>query len=183
MNNRYSSLIKLACGSALVLGVLICLPGSWERRAGAKGSARSADPLVGSAFQVEVEGRFKAFFSGCSGIGSSHEIIEHKMAEKGAKEPTIQKIPGRLRWSDVTLSRGLTVDMNLHAWRQDVIDGRMDQARKKCTITMLDQSARPVATWDLLNAWPSGLIVNQKAGGDPVIEEMTVTYEAAVRKQ
>jgi phage tail-like protein len=181
MEKWYSSVLKLACGIALVLVVLILHPGSWEQRAGAR--AKSTDPLVGAFFQVEVEGKLSGTFNACSGIGSVSEVIEHKIAEKGAKEPTIKKIPGRVQWSDVTLSRGLTSDMSLHTWRQDVIDGKVDQARKKCTITVLDRTGQPTAIWDLNNAWPSGLIINQKASGDPLIEEMTVTYESAVRRQ
>jgi phage tail-like protein len=181
MKNLYSSAIKLACGSALVLGVLILHPGSWEQRAGAR--AKSTDPVTGAFFQVEVEGRLSGTFSACSGIGSVTEVIEHKISEKGAKEPTIRKIPGRVQWSDVTLSRGLTSDMSLHTWRQDVIDGKVDLARKKCTITVLDRTGQPAAIWDLNNAWPSGLIINQKTAGEPLIEEMKITYESAVRRR
>ncbi len=179
MEKWYSSGLKLACGIALVLAVLILHPGSWEQRAGAR--AKSTDPLVGAFFQVEVEGKLGGTFSACSGIGSVHEIIEHKTNTKGGPE-VIQKIPGRLKWSDVTLSRPVTADMKLHSWRQEVIDGRIAEARKKCTITVVDRTGQTAATWDLNNAWPSGLIINQKAGGEPLIEEMTVTYESAVRR-
>jgi phage tail-like protein len=181
MENRYSSLIKLAGGLALVVTVLILHPGSWEQKAGAR--AKSTDPLTAAFFQVEVEGKLSGTFNACSGIGSVHEIIEHKITDKGGKEPSIRKIPGRLQWSNVTLGRGLTGDMSLHMWRQDVIDGKADQARKKCTITVLDRTGQTTAIWDLNNAWPSGLIVNQKTTGDPLIEEMTVTYESAIRRQ
>jgi phage tail-like protein len=179
-NNRYSWLVKLACGSALVMAVLIFHPGSWEQKAGAR--AKSMDPIAGAFFQVEVEGKLSGTFSACSGIGSVHEIVEHKTNTKGGPE-TIQRIPGRLKWSDVNLSRPLTADTKLHSWRQEVIDGRIAEARKKCTITALDRNGQPVAIWDLNSAWPSGLIVNQKAGGEPLIEEMIIAYESAVRRQ
>ena len=164
MEKWYSSVFKLACGIALVLAVLILHPGSWEQRAGAR--AKSADPIMGAFFQVEVEGKFAAVFKACSGIGSVSEVIENKTAGKDGKQ-VIQKIPGRLKWSDVTLSRGLTTDQSLNPWRQEVIDGRMADARKKCTITVLNRAGQPAAVWDLNNAWPSGLIINQEKSRRP----------------
>jgi phage tail-like protein len=180
MKNLCSSAIKLACGSALALAVLILHPGSWEQRAGAR--AKSTDPIMGTFFQVQVEGKLSGTFKACSGIGSVSEVIENRPTGKDGKQ-VVQKIPGRLKWSDVTLSRGLTTDQSLNQWRQEVIDGRVADARKKCTITVLNQAGQPMAVWDLNNAWPSGLIINQEKSGDPLVEEMTVTYESAVRRQ
>lgn len=181
MNNRCSSLVKLLCGSALLLTVLILHPGSWEQKADAR--AKSADPITGAFFQVVVEGKLSGAFNACTGIGSLHEVIEIKGDTKGGDPQVTQRRPGRLKWSDVTLSRGLTADMTVYRWRQDVIDGRIAEARKKCTITVMDRTGQTTAIWDLNNAWPSGLTVVQKTSGDPLIEEMTVTYESAVRRQ
>jgi len=180
MANRYSSVVKLAAGLALVTAVLILHPGSWEEKAGAR--AKSMDAIAAAFFQVEVEGKLSGMFNACSGIGSTSEVIENKVGTKDGKQ-AIQKIPGRLKWSDVTLTRAVSADLSLYRWRQDVIDGRVAEARKKCTITVMDRNGQPSAIWDLQNAWPSGLIVNQKTGADPLIEEMTVTYESAVRRQ
>jgi len=178
MNNRW--LVKLAGGGALLMAVLVLQPGSWEREAGAR--AKSVDLIMAASFQVEVEGKFTAIFKGCSGIGSTSEIIEHKVGTKDGKQ-TIQRIPGRVMWSDAVLSRGLTTDLSLNQWRQDVIDGRTAEARKKCVITVFDAGGKPGAIWELNNAWPSGLIMKQKDDGTAVIEELTIAYEAAVRKQ
>ncbi len=180
MEKWYSSVFKLACGIALVLAVLILHPGSWEQRAGAR--AKSVEPLTGAFFQVEVGGKLIGTFNACSGIGSANEVIEHKASTDKGKE-AIQKIPGRLKWSDVTLARGLTNDLSLTEWRQQVIDGRVAEARKPCVITVLDRSGQPTAVWELSNAWPSSLIINQENAGDPLIEEMAVTCESAVRRK
>ncbi|MGE5294371.1 MAG: phage tail protein [Solirubrobacterales bacterium] len=180
MDHRYSRLIKLACGGAMMLAVLIVHPGSWEEKAGAR--AKSVEPLMGAFFQVEVGGKPIGTFSTCSGIGSVNEVVEHKAATDKGKE-MVQKVPGRLKWSDVTLARGLTTDMSLTEWRQQVIDGRMAEARKPCVITVLDRSGQPTATWELSNTWPSSLIVNQESAGNPLIEQMVLTCESVVRRK
>ena len=61
----------------------------------AKGSGRETDPLVGFQFRLEVGGKITGYFSEVSGIGSEHEIIEHKVVTNDGHE-VIQKIPGRL---------------------------------------------------------------------------------------
>ena len=118
MNKRW--FVELAGGGALLIAVLILHPGSWEHQAGAR--AKSVESIIGASFQVEVEGKFTALFKGCSGIGSISEVIENKVGTKDGKQ-TIQRIPGRVVWRDAVLSRGLTTDLSLNQWRQEVIDG------------------------------------------------------------
>jgi phage tail-like protein len=179
MNNRYSWLVKLLCGCALVVGVLVCHPGSWEKQAAAQARAKEFDRM-GVRIQVDVEGKFKGVFSGISGIGSKNEVIEMKTA--GEKGPgLIRKVPGRMAWHDVVLTRGFTGEPSAWNWRQEVVEGKIEQARKKCIITVMDQSGRPTAIWELNNAWPSNLLIGPKEGGDVMIEEVTIAHEGAVR--
>lgn len=183
MNKWYSWPVKLMCGGALLLTLLVYSSGSWGSKADAKSSGRlERDALVGVFFQVEVEGRWSGMFNACSGIGSESEIAEQKMAsEKGAEN--VRKVPGRLRWHDVTLTRGLTSDTKLWSWRQEVVVGKVAGARQKCTITMMNQEGKPVAVWELANAWPTDLTVGMKAGNNAVTEEVTITHEGVTRKQ
>jgi len=68
---------------ALVLALLVCYPDSW----GSKADARAkSDPLVGYSFQVDVEGKTDGYFKACSGIGSTNELVEHKLVDKSGGE-------------------------------------------------------------------------------------------------
>lgn len=180
MTDRYSWVAKLAFVVALVAVLLICQTGTFGARSG-PGAARQ-DVMGGAVFQLEVEGKLTGTFAACSGIGSTHEVVEYKSGDKAGKE-VIQKRPGRLVWRDVTLSRGLSSDLKLWAWRQEVVDGKMAEARKKCTITMMDREARPVAVWELTNGWPSGLTMDAKGGNEAAVEEIVLSHEGAVRRQ
>ena len=87
------------------------------------------DPLVGFHFGVEVSGVISGFFTECSGLGSEQEIIEHKVMSESGQE-VVMKIPGRLKWSDITLKRGITSNMDMWNWRKMVEDGDVEGARR-----------------------------------------------------
>ena len=67
--------------------------------------------------------------------------------EKGIQ--VVLKVPGRLKWGDITLKRGLTSNMDLWKWRKMVEDGDVTKSRKNGSIIMFDQSLKPVAQWEL----------------------------------
>ncbi|MCL5279499.1 MAG: phage tail protein [Planctomycetes bacterium] len=180
MNNRYSWLVKLVCGGLLAAILSVCYLGSWGSMAQARMMQR--EPLVGAIFQVEVEGRWGGRFNTCSGIGSNNETVENKMTDKTG-QAIVAKVPGRLHLHDITLSRGLTGDMKLWAWRQEVVVGKVAGARQKCTITMMSPEGKPVAVWELANAWPIDLTIGTKGDTNMVTEEVTIAHEGVTRRQ
>jgi phage tail-like protein len=111
------------------------------------------NPLVGFHFSVEVQGVVRGFFTECSGLGSEHEVIEHKVVTEQGQE-VVMKIPGRLKWENITLKRGITSAMDIWDWRKQVEDGDVADARRDGSITMYDQELNPVARWEFQNAWP-----------------------------
>jgi len=145
--------------------------------------ARDTDPLVGFHFQLDLGGVVAGYFTEISGLGSENEVVEHKVVEGGKQK--VQKIPGRLKWGDITLKRGITAQMDIWTWRKQVEDGMVDAARTNGSIIMLDQELTPVAQWDFENAWPS------KVSGPQVqsdsnnygVEELTIVHEYIVRVQ
>lgn len=142
------------------------------------------DPLVGFHFSLEIQGQVAGFFTECSGLGSESETIEHKVVnEKGVE--VVMKIPGRLKWGDITLKRGITSAMDIWEWRKEVEDGNINGARRDGTITMFDQTLKPVAQWDFNQAWPSKVTgpAVKAEGNEIVLEELTVVHEYIIRKK
>jgi phage tail-like protein len=149
----------------------------------AKKSGRETDPLVSFNFRLEIEGKLSGYFTEVSGIGSENEIIEQKVTnEKGLD--LIQKVPGRLKFQDVTLKRGITDKMDIWKWRKLVEEGKMKDARANCSIIMLDRNFEDVARWDFKNAWPSKVTgPSVKSDSNEFgIEEVTIVHEGMVRK-
>ena len=136
------------------------------------------NPLVGFHFSVEVQGVVRGFFTECTGLGSEHEVIEHKVVTEQGQE-IVMKIPGRLKWENITLKRGITSAMDIWDWRKQVEDGNVADARHDGSITMYDQELNPVARWEFQNAWPVKVTGPQpKADSNEIgVEELTLAHE------
>jgi phage tail-like protein len=140
--------------------------------------AEREDPLVGFHFAVDLGGVIKGYFTECSGLGSEHEVIEQKVVnEKG--QQVIIKMPGRLKWENISLKRGITSSMDIWTWRKKVEDGDVEGARQNGSIVMYDQNLKEVARWNFERAWPvkvSG--PSPKADGNEIgLEELTLAHE------
>ncbi len=140
------------------------------------------DPLVSSWFGVEFQGQVVGAFRECTGLGSENEVVEYKASgQKG--EYVIKKVPGRLKWNNITLKRGITDAMDMWQWRKLVEQGKISDARKNGTITMYNQQGNAIAKWNFTNAWPSKLSgPSANAGNNEVaIEELELTHEGYER--
>ncbi len=142
------------------------------------------DPLVGFHFAIEISGVVTGYFTECSGIGSEQEVIEHKVVTETGQE-IVMKIPGRLKWENITLKRGITTNMDIWNWRKQVEDGQVDSARRDGSIIMYDQHLAPAARWDFERAWPVKVSGPQpKADSNDIgVEELTITHEYIKRTQ
>ncbi|MBN1640012.1 MAG: phage tail protein [Anaerolineae bacterium] len=142
------------------------------------------DPLAVFHYGVEVQGEVTGYFTECSGIGSENELIEHKVVDEKGRE-SIHKIPGRLKWQDITLKRGITNNMDIWDWREQIVDGKVDDARRNGSIIMYNQALEEVARWNFENGWPlkvSG--PSMKADSNEFgIEELVITHEGLYREK
>lgn len=140
------------------------------------------DPLVSTWFGVEFQGSVVGAFRECTGMGSEQEVVEYKAS--GSKgESVIHKVPGRLKWNNIVLKRGITDAMDMWKWRGQVEKGQIDDARKNGSIVMFNQKGEEVARWDFIKAWPSKLTgPAANANNNEVgIEEMELTVEGYER--
>lgn len=140
------------------------------------------DPLVSSWFGVEFQGQVVGAFRECTGLGSENEVVEYKASgQKG--DFVIKKLPGRLKWNNITLKRGVTDSMDAWKWRKLVEQGKISDARKNGTITMYNQQGDAIAKWNFTNAWPSKISGPEaNAGNNEVaIEELELTHEGYER--
>jgi phage tail-like protein len=144
-------------------------------------AVREVDPVVGFQFSLQIDG-VTGYFTEVSGIGSENAVATHKVVTTEAKEVTIQ-VPGRVEWGEITLKRGLTDSFEFWNWRELVVTGDTETARKDVTITMYDRSYTEVVTWQLTNAWPSKLSGPSIASdsNDFAIEELTIVHEGLTR--
>lgn len=142
----------------------------------------SGDPMVSAHFAVMVDKFAQGFFLEVSGLGSETEVTEHKIVDKQGKT-IVRKIPGRLKWGDVTLKRGITANMAFYDWRKMVEDGTVADARSNGTIQMLDQGGEIVAEWEFYMGWPSKISgPSLKSDSNEIgVEEITIVHEGIKR--
>lgn len=154
---------------------LICLVflvvGSWGGICGAQ--TTPGDPTQVGAVALEVEGIMTGYFQEITSIGSENEVVEHMQTDPGTGETTTQKVPGRLRVFDITLSRGITANLDVWEWRQMVVDQQIDNARKDVSIVLYDQALEEVARWNGTACWPSQ-VDGRFESGDPFATETLV---------
>ena len=140
------------------------------------------DPLVGFQYRIEVSGVITGYFTECSGLGSEHELIEHKIINEQGNEE-IRMLPGRRKWDQIKLKRGITDSMEIWDWRKLVEEGQMSDARMNGSIMMLNQELSPVAQWDFENGWPMKVTGPElKADSNAYgLEELTIVHEGIRR--
>jgi phage tail-like protein len=140
------------------------------------------DPLVAFNFALEVQGTVTGYFTEVSGLGSETETTEHLVVGSSGQQ-VVKKVPGRLKWDDMTFKRGITSNMDIWTWRKQVEEGDVLGARKNGSVIMYDQTGTEVARWNFENAWPSKVSGPQPKSDDSAIgvEELVVVHEYTVR--
>lgn len=110
-------------------------------------------PLVGYHFYVEVQGKLLGAFREATGLTSESEKIEYKASGPKGEEIMLSQ-PGRTKYPDIVLKRGLTSNMDMHTWRKEIEDGKFKDAKKNGSIVLYDQTHTELARWNFENAWP-----------------------------
>ena len=88
--------------------------------------ATEKDPLVSAFFTIDFGGKVAGAFRECSGLGSENDVVEYKASGDKGKF-VMKKIPGRMKWNNITLKRGITNAMDMWQWRQLVEEGKVEE--------------------------------------------------------
>lgn len=132
------------------------------------------DPFRAYNFLVEIDGITRAGFKECSGLDSAQDPIEYR---EGIDPIHSRKLPGLVKYSNISLKRGITDDAELWEWRKKAADGRVE--RKNGSIILLDDSGEEKLRWNFLNGWPTkwtGPSFNA-SGNEVAIESLEIAHE------
>ena len=77
--------------------------------------------LAASVFSSAVSDAPAGGFSECTGLEMSLDIEEYK---EGTNNGAILKFPTRVKWSDITLKRGVATSTDLWDWHYGFVEGR-----------------------------------------------------------
>jgi phage tail-like protein len=140
------------------------------------------DPQVVDHFSLEIQGVEEATFQQCTLGDSSNDVIEHRETDKTGRQ-FITKQPGNLKFGDIVLKNGITDAMDLFEWRQKVVEGKIDEARKDGSIVLRDSENNAIASFDFRRGWPSKYKAADVNTGTAsvAIQEITLAVEYITR--
>ena len=133
------------------------------------------NPYPNHNFEVDIVGIGDAIgFSEVDLPAGEIEVIEYR---EGNELTTVRKLPGLVKYSNVTLKRGITGHLELFNWWKSVRDGQI--ARRDVSIKLLDEQRQEVMRWSLRNAWPVKLEAGplNAQGNEVAIETLELAYE------
>ncbi|MBN1177972.1 MAG: phage tail protein [Anaerolineae bacterium] len=108
-----------AAGTAATMGI----------RAFEEASGLRFDPAPAYLFFVELSGVIVSLFTECGGLEVKRDVKE---VEEGGVNNYVHKLPGRLKFDNITLKRGLTISRSLWDW--------MMQGRYDCSVRWINFS-------------------------------------------
>ena len=142
--------------------------------------ATRKDPLINFNFLVEIDGIVRAAFREAGGLDSSISVIEYR---EGGENIVNRKLPGQLKFSNVTLKWGMSDDTDLYDWHRQWATGDPAAARKNGSIVLLDRQGQEQARWNFFSAWPSkwtGPSFSAESS-DIAIESLEIAHEGLQR--
>ena len=119
-------------------------------------TARTEDPLIGFNFVLEIDGKTIGYFTDVGGLGLEIEVVE---VQEGGQNQFTHKLPGRMKWTNITLKRGITSSKDLFEWATksagDGFSGSGNQLERTTgKVAMLDATGSQVQAWSFDGAYP-----------------------------
>lgn len=132
------------------------------------------DPFRAYNFMVEMDGIKRASFRECTGLDFTQDAIEYR---EGTDPAYVRKLPGIVKYSNITLKSGMTDDWELWEWKQTAADGK--PARRNGSIVLINEAGEESLRWNFEGAWPTqwtGPSLNA-SGNEVAIETLVLAVE------
>lgn len=112
-------------------------------------SSLKAHEFTVSRFSIELAGLLTATFQECSGLSGE---IEVETFREGGLNSYEHKLPGRVKYGNITLKGGVAAASEMWDWFYDVSTGNVE--RKNVSIIMHLQTGIEAVRWNLEAAYP-----------------------------
>lgn len=116
-------------------------------------------------------------FTVLDGLTSYSEVIERLIVNNEGQE-LVTLIPGRLHYEPIVLTRPFPSGNALSDWREQVVRGEMESARRNGIITLLDSVGTVVGKWNFSRGWPCRYEgPSFKASAPVLVETIEICHE------
>ena len=107
------------------------------------------DPAVALFFSVNITNYDLGVFTSCEGLGVEVAV---KPLEEGGQNFYVHQLPGRMKYTNIKLSRPVNSDSAVVArWFASMASG---VKKTDATITALTAHGRAIVSWNLLGVFP-----------------------------
>jgi phage tail-like protein len=132
------------------------------------------DPYRNFRFRLEIEGIVQAGFTEVSGIEVDTDVVQYR---EGSDPIHKKQLPGLVKYTDLTLKKGLTNATELWDWFKTVVNGQTE--RKSGAVILLDEEGNDAVRWNFVEGWPSKWTgPDMKADGSAAaIETLVIKHE------
>lgn len=131
------------------------------------------DKLGSNHFVLEIPGLAIGAFSELTGLAVERDVLEY--AEGGVND-FVHRLPGRLKYPNIVLKRGITNQNALQSW---FFDSQTKAQQRNVTIKLVDTTGTKQRMWVFEQAFPvkwKGPTLN--AGSDsPATEELEIAHQ------
>ena len=124
-------------------------------------------------FRLAIDGVVEAEFNELGGLTMEREV---KQYQEGGINDFVHSLPGRVKYSNLTLKRGMTNSSKAWNWFQGgLYDGKV--ARRKVSIEQLDENHQVIRRWEVEGAFPVKYVTSEFKSGNSAL--MIETLELA----
>ncbi len=138
-------------------------------------------PYRNFRFRLEVDGLDAGSFSEVSGFDATFDVVEYRAGDDPVITPT--KLPGLIKYGNITLKWGSSENMVLYDWLIDITEGTIE--KKTVTLTALDEEGNSAASWRCINAWPVKYTAPDFNGtsSEVAVETIELAHEGLTRTE
>jgi phage tail-like protein len=140
-------------------------------------------PRPASYFRLTLGGNESCgVFKEASGFDSETDILEHKSIDANGR-PFTRKVAAGLKWSNITLKRGVDESLDIWKWRDTVVTQGADKARVDGKIELLDITGSTIATYQFKQGWPIKYVgaTLDASTNNVALEELHICHEGFER--
>ena len=131
------------------------------------------DKLAENRFSVQVVPSVQiGEFRECTGLSMEREILEYAA---GGNNDFVYKLPGRVKYANLVLKRGVTAQTELVKWFRNT---QSTPVLSLLTVTLLTPKGQPARVWAFKDAYPVKWVgPNLNAGSDsPATETLEIAH-------
>jgi phage tail-like protein len=139
-------------------------------------------PPVSFYFRVEIDG-----FPGDMGFqtveGLQVDIPNDETHKEGGENTYTHRFPGRISYGNLTLKRGMLIGSDLIQWFK-IATELFVFAPRDITVSLLDETGKPLDQWVFRNAWPKGWDIESfnAESSQVAVEKIMFSYQYFYRK-